>query len=814
MISTNPTKRPRLNETDPNLREQHLQQLHSQQLQLNLQQEHNIQRQLYEFSSQQQTFPLSSENTNSLSSSTDFGNKHEETLNKQDLQRIEQVIDLIFPTNKSAAAKEAVPNILKSLSNLSSTKDDDTTSVIFDLPMIVDQGIEADQIKSPLGHMLNHTFPNSIVELVGKLNKMSINPARLDFINPTASPSLIKSGSSNNFSLANPEPPTKELRKKLINEYFTKFNVVIPILDRRSFADKWKDKSHSSELLVNSTLAVAAARYSNDPLIQKTPNKPGGVFFDYAKRLLDSMYDTPRLETVQSLLLLSHAEVGVSRINSGSMFLGMAVQMAHALHLERDEISIHPEEDEEKRRVFYCIYCCERWSSFSMGKPSSIDDINVNVPLPILKSFSFSTRSFFIALVKLSRILGQIWKFGYSSQPKATHTSWLDQIIDRKSMLRQIRSALAKWLKELPDELQYQYLPNTDPRSLIQLATFSIFSGYINILFHTCIIALHQPYLTSAYKNPKIETQGPSGPIKTCLTAAMTLTDIAKTTRKYDREAFCNFQYVLYGLLQSTILELDIIYETQGNEASAKKALDDSIEELRFAAENSKFPSLQETVKELEGVIMIVNGKSSDIVIPFPVVMQMMESRNNFENNYGNIGFYRNSNTSKFSVNEKLSTSPNISDDDLKVKYSSSPGPNEYQANRSPSQSSLSDKLNLTSPPTHYLQQHASPTHKQQTNPNMYIMSSDYQDQTSLQFHQSQPNVSPNSSSQWNNSPFFINDEIYGFVNSQHSIPDMSQITANSSETNGAVIDNLADLYSPAMITNSDKNNSNSDDTL
>ncbi|CAG8674212.1 2158_t:CDS:1, partial [Gigaspora rosea] len=107
MISTNPTKRPRLNETDPNLREQHLQQLHSQQLQLNLQQEHNIQRQLYEFSSQQQTFPLSSENTNSLSSSTDFGNKHEETLNKQDLQRIEQVIDLIFPTNKSAAAKEA-----------------------------------------------------------------------------------------------------------------------------------------------------------------------------------------------------------------------------------------------------------------------------------------------------------------------------------------------------------------------------------------------------------------------------------------------------------------------------------------------------------------------------------------------------------------------------------------------------------------------------------------------------------------------------------------------------------------------------------
>ncbi|CAG8678094.1 10329_t:CDS:2 [Dentiscutata heterogama] len=148
--------------------------------------------------------------------------------------------------------------------------------------------------------------------------------------------------------------------------------------------------------------------------------------------------------------------------------------------------------------------------------------------------------------------------------------------------------------------------------------------------------------------------------------------------------------------------------------------------------------------------------------------MQMMESRNNFENNYGSMNFCRNSSSSKFSLSSVSEKLPNNSDDDL----------------------------------------------KQQTNPNMYIMSSDYQDQTSLQFHQPQPNVTPNSSAQWNNSPFFINDEIYGFVNTQHNMPDVSQITANSSETNGNVIDNLAELYSPAIITNSDRNSSNSDDTL
>src|SRR2546423_15578780 len=92
------------------------------------------------------------------------------------------------------------------------------------------------------------------------------------------------------------------------------------------------------------------------------------------------------------------------------------VQMAHTLHLERDSSSnLLPEEDEERRRVFYCIYCCDRWVSLMLGKPYSIDDINVNVQLPTLPSFEKPARNFFIALIKLSRIIGQIWKFGYSS---------------------------------------------------------------------------------------------------------------------------------------------------------------------------------------------------------------------------------------------------------------------------------------------------------------------------------------------------------------------------------------------------------------
>ncbi|CAG8521178.1 938_t:CDS:2, partial [Scutellospora calospora] len=620
-------------QSDSHLEEhnQHLQQLHSQQFQMNNLQ-NNIQGQVYQpnpainnFPSphQQQSFQISSDNMDSsLLPSADSGIKQDEPLTKQDLQRLEKVIDLVFPS-KSTVAKDAATKLLNSLTiqNQSSTytKDDNTTTVILDLPILPDQTNEVEPITSPLAYLLNHTFPNSLVELVSKLNKMSINPANLGPMYPNSPFINSNISSPNNLSSVDPSAktpgtPTKELCKKLINDYFTKFNVVIPILNHRKFMAQFGDKTKHSELLVNATLAVAAARYSDDPSIRKTPNKPGGIFFDAAKKLLDTMYDKPKLETVQSLILLAHAETSVSRMNSGSMFIGMAVQMAHALHLERDDTSLPLEEDEERRR--------------------------------------------------LSRILGQIWKFGYSFQPKAFRANWIEHATDQKSMLRQIRSALAKWLKELPDELQYQYLP-TEQQSQIQLATFSTFT---------------------AYHDPKIEMRknGPNGPIKTCHTAAITITDIARTTRKFNNEAFCNFHYPIYGLLQSTILELDITNGTRGYESNVKRSIIDSIDELRFAAESSKFTLFQEMVKELEGVMMIANGKSSDIVVPFPIVMQMLESRNsrglsnNFTNNE-NMSFGKNFDLSKSSMNRKSysSTSSNLSDDSRmdetqKVVYTSS----------------------------------------------------------------------------------------------------------------------------------------------
>ncbi|CAG8468191.1 9962_t:CDS:2 [Dentiscutata heterogama] len=467
-----------------------------------------------------------------LASSTEFCNSNKEPLTKHDLQRLQKLVDLMF-SNKSTVTSKL------SVQKFSSSEDDILSSIILYLPLLINKPLEINQITFPINIMFYHTYPNLLGELID--NNLNHNTMTLPSINEPI---------SSNITITPLCTPSKELCKQLINDYFNKFNAIIPIINRKKFNEQNYDNKKNSEMIMCAILAVAASRYSDDPSLQKTSDKPG-----------DTKYNIPSLETVQTLLLLGHAEDSMTRIYSVSMFFGMAVQMAHILHLERNDDNLSSDDKEERRRIFYCVYCVERWISFIFGKPIIIDDININVPLPTLTSFGTLTKKFFIAWIKLSRILGQIWNFGYSSQSLASRESWFFYATDQKNLLKQIRLELTRWLRELPDELRCQYLPNADS-SRAKPSNFSAFAGYINILFHTCLLLLYQPYLTRT-SGPAIEVQkqGPDGPVQMCLTAITTITEIVRTTLNYDHKSFCNFQFPIYGLLQSIALELVIINE-------------------------------------------------------------------------------------------------------------------------------------------------------------------------------------------------------------------------------------------------------------
>ncbi|CAG8704550.1 9440_t:CDS:2, partial [Cetraspora pellucida] len=378
-------------------------------------------------------------------------------------------------------------------------------------------------------------------------------------------------------------PSLNDTCKCLINMYFTKLNIIIPFIDPKKFSDQCeRKKTKHFELLIHSILAMVSTRCPYDPSLKQSLTRPGGIFFDSAKKLLDTMYDTPRLETIQSLLLLSMCEIHPSRFNNGYMFLGMAIQMAHLLRIDVIDDSLDPGENEERQRVYYCLYIRDRWHSFFLSKPPVIDFVANRVPLPKLASFSQLVKDHFIAFVELSHILGRIWTFGYSPSSKPSCEDWRHHLANPLSDLMKIRSSLANWLKKLPSQLQYLYLPATDLRNIYQLASFSDFTD----------------------QNHKSLQHSP---IQICLNSATAIIDIAKTTREFDADAFHHFLFPIYSLLQATTIQFVIMNISKEYESIVKLSLENSIKELKLISKRCSLNVLQDAVNEFENIVKITN---------------------------------------------------------------------------------------------------------------------------------------------------------------------------------------------------------------
>ncbi|RIB29182.1 fungal-specific transcription factor [Gigaspora rosea] len=548
-------------------------------------------------------------------SSTSIDDKS--SLTSEEFQRLKKIVDIFMNSNNSKKNS----NISSSLTNRNST------SIILNFSTRIDEQNDIKSVSS-LNSLINSTYLNYyyLVDLILKVSKnmntnMNTNSTFLsqdvrssklttycikDTTNDT--PTFSPSGLSIN-------PPLNDLCKNFINHYFKKLNPIIPIIDPKRFSDQCeRKKTKHFELLVHSILAVVSARYPLEPSLNQSSATPASIFFNSAKKLLDTMYDTPRLETIQSLLLLSMSELIPSRFDNGYMLLGMAVQMAHLLRIDVIDNSLDPAENEERQRIYYCLYIRDRWHSFALAKPPSLDYVPNRVPLPKLISFSQLVKDHFIAAVELSHIVRRIWAFGYSPSSKISYEDWHHHLANPLSDLMKIRSELANWLKKLPNTLQYLYLPATDLRSIYQLASFSEFTGFLNILFHTCIILTHKFYIPQTHTAQNLKSLQHS-PIQICLNSAIAIIDIAKTTREFDADAFYHFAYVIYGLLQATTVQLVIMNISKEYESIVKLSLENSIKELKLISKRCAVRVLEDAANELENIVKVINELKSSTEI-------------------------------------------------------------------------------------------------------------------------------------------------------------------------------------------------------
>lgn len=121
------------------------------------------------------------------------------------------------------------------------------------------------------------------------------------------------------------ELPPNDLSEHLISLYLTHFYPVLPMFYKKRIVCPKKPLDPISPLLLNAIYAMAS-RISNDSRVRSDPSSSdtaGDVFFERARCLLDDYYDTPRISTVQALLLLASHQMGAMRPARAWLYSGM-----------------------------------------------------------------------------------------------------------------------------------------------------------------------------------------------------------------------------------------------------------------------------------------------------------------------------------------------------------------------------------------------------------------------------------------------------------------------------------------------------------
>jgi len=180
-----------------------------------------------------------------------------------------------------------------------------------------------------------------------------------------------------------------------------------PTTLRKLFYNLYSAPANSPNNLRDSTMVMATLAIG--AVLTSHPIWADSLYRRVASRL-NGWGDAVSLRSVQISMLLSEYHQGQGRPNSAMLAIGRGVQQAFAVGLHRDMPS-HDSKDiteadrcrlRERQATFWSLYAHDRNLSLSLGRPASINDLDIDIPDP-----TWDHR--LMAAVELSRISYKIY---------------------------------------------------------------------------------------------------------------------------------------------------------------------------------------------------------------------------------------------------------------------------------------------------------------------------------------------------------------------------------------------------------------------
>ena len=181
-------------------------------------------------------------------------------------------------------------------------------------------------------------------------------------------------------------------------------------------------------------------------------------FLRMVQSRIGQLITTTNLSNIQALLLLQLHCHNYSERNTACMLLGCASRMAVSLGMHREGATggFDSIEREVRRRVWWTMYMFEKNLSLILGRPSAIEDseVNVNIPNDTLLDGSDVPPGYIDFSVRLTKISVQIKQKAYTPPLDSKQFSGSTNI----SVSNQLLLDLESWYASLPPYLSLEHL--------------------------------------------------------------------------------------------------------------------------------------------------------------------------------------------------------------------------------------------------------------------------------------------------------------------------------------------------------------------
>lgn len=178
--------------------------------------------------------------------------------------------------------------------------------------------------------------------------------------------------------------PRPNIYIPLLDTFFRTMSRHFPSVSRKRMEQRLETGTMSAFLL--NCICALGARFH--PSAQDNPHKASAPFITKAQELVIPLLHLPTTDVVTGLLLLAWANYGQNSESGQWQYSGMAIRMALDLGIhENSEIYESHAHLVRVRLLFWSIFVTDRILAFSTGRPPSISEELIEIPLPTDRDF-------------------------------------------------------------------------------------------------------------------------------------------------------------------------------------------------------------------------------------------------------------------------------------------------------------------------------------------------------------------------------------------------------------------------------------------